>query len=248
MAGLDSPDALCAEEIKTYLCDDLLCLSDRMSMANSLELRVPMLDIRLIEFMSQIPLSLKTRHFSLKYLLKEAMGGILPPEILNQKKMGFQVPLGRWINEEIGPMVREMVSPERLKRNGYFDPAAVNVMLDDHQQGRRNNTDRIFALLMFQLWLDRHDRTRSPAAPRAPVPAIQDRRKILLINLGGLGDIVMMEPFLRALKGRLPGTRVTLLTIPRSEEIARSIPGIDEVLTIPLRYRTPSHGCTCGCS
>lgn len=149
---LDSPDDLCAWEISNYLTDDLLCLADRTSMANSLELRVPFLDVRLVEFMCGIPLSMKTRGFKLKHLLKSAMKERLPADVLRQSKMGFQTPVARWINEDMRPMVMDILSPDRIRRGGLINPEYVSRLIEEHGSGKRNRSDVIYALLVFELW------------------------------------------------------------------------------------------------
>lgn len=147
-------------EMSNYLPEDLLYLSDRMSMANSLEMRVPFLDIRLVEFMSKIPLKLKTKGFTLKYLLKKSMKNLLPYEILNQKKMGFQVPLAKWINFDLKEMVEEYLSPQRIKRDGFFNPDFVDSLRNIHRSGKRNMYDQIYSILIFNMWFEkmRNDR------------------------------------------------------------------------------------------
>jgi asparagine synthase (glutamine-hydrolysing) len=142
-------------EISNYLPEDLLYLSDRMSMANSLEMRVPFLDIRLIEFMSKIPLKFKTKGFTLKYLLKKSMENLLPNEILNQKKMGFQVPLAKWINSDLKEMIGEYLSPERIKKDGFFNPDFVDSLRETHKSGKRNLYDQIYSILIFNMWFEK---------------------------------------------------------------------------------------------
>lgn len=242
MAGLADPDGICPAEIMTYLSDDLLCLGDRMSMAHSLELRVPFLDTRLIEFMSRVPLAVKTRGFVMKGMLKNAMRRTLPPEILSQQKMGFQVPIARWINDEINPMIADLLSPSRIHTAGLFDPVTVKRMIEDHRAGRRNASDLIYAMLVYELW--REKQTRPMDLPRESIPAVTSQAvhpsNLLLVNIGGIGDIVMMTPVITAIKSAYPACRLSLLTIPRSLEMARRISGIDDFFTIPMRYRVPS--------
>lgn len=149
---LDGPDDIFAFEIRNYLSDDLLCLADRASMANSLELRVPFLDTRLVEFMASAPMCLKTRGFRLKHLLKKTMSGRLPAGIMNAGKMGFQVPLARWYNDEIRDFAHEVLSPAALKKSGWLNPEYAARLLRDHESGLRNLSDQLYALMMFELW------------------------------------------------------------------------------------------------
>jgi asparagine synthase (glutamine-hydrolysing) len=235
---LERPDDIFAFEVRNYLSDDLLCLADRASMSNSLELRVPFLDVRLAEFMSGAPLALKTRGFRLKYLLKKVMAGRLPGEILQGGKQGFQVPLARWYKEELNAFARELLRPAALKRSGYLSPDYVAAMLKEHESGRRNLNDQLHAVVMFELWLKKR---RAAASAKILSSAAQSPGKnILLLNMAGLGDIVMMTPFLRALKSAYPDSKVCLLTIDRSADLASHLSGLDEVFSVPVRYRLPS--------
>lgn len=150
---LESPDDIFAYELSNYLPDDLLCLSDRASMANSLELRVPFLDVRLAEFMAGVPMKTKTGGFRLKRLLKKVMEGRLPDDIISAPKRGFQVPLARWYKEELRDFASDILSSGRLKADGFLSPAAVEKMISEHRSGRRNLNDQIHAAVMFELWL-----------------------------------------------------------------------------------------------
>ncbi|MEK6546380.1 MAG: asparagine synthase (glutamine-hydrolyzing) [Nitrospinota bacterium] len=139
-------------DLKTYLVDDLLCMADRMSMANSLELRVPLCDLNLIEFLARTPFSLKVHGFTFKYLLKRAMAEILPEEILQQKKMGFMIPLNRWISEEMNPLIEEYLSEDTIKKRGYFKPEGIRWLLEQHRLRKRNFADQIYTLLILEVW------------------------------------------------------------------------------------------------
>src|SRR3989338_48526 len=139
-------------DLKTYLVYDLLCMADRMSMANSLELRVPLCDLNLIEFLARTPFSLKVNGFTFKYLLKKTMAETLPKEILQQKKMGFMIPLNRWISEEMNPLIEEYLSEETIRKRGYFKPEGINWLLEQHRLRKRNFADQIYALLILEVW------------------------------------------------------------------------------------------------
>ena len=153
---LGSPDDIFGYELRNYLSDDLLCLADRVSMANSLELRVPFLDVRLAELMASAPLALKTRGFTLKAMLKTIMAGRLPPATLAGPKHGFQVPLARWYGEELKDFTREVLNGNSLEKNGWLSPGYIEGMLKEHESGRRNLNDQIHAVMMFELWLARN--------------------------------------------------------------------------------------------
>lgn len=236
LPGLPSgPDDILRFEMGTYLPDDLLCLGDRASMANSLELRVPFLDTRLVEFMAGIPLSEKTRGFRLKSLLREAMSDRLPPEILSAPKRGFQVPLAEWQDRELRSFTAEVLSPSAVKAAGVLSPAGVGKMLAEHASGRRNLYDRIHAASVFHLWLEHA--SHNPPAVISGAWNVEGRRKILLVNMAGLGDIVMMTPAVRAVRAVYPDASVELVTIDRSSELAGGIEGIDKVHSVPINYR-----------
>lgn len=139
-------------DVNTYLVDDLLFMADRMSMANSLELRVPFCDHRLVEFSASIPCLLKIRGFKLKSLFKDSLRGILPEKILAKKKQGFMVPIGEWFKSQLKDYIREILSEENIKKRGFFVPSFVSKMLNDHFQGKGIYTNQIWALLVFELW------------------------------------------------------------------------------------------------
>ena len=153
---LASPDDIFAYELRNYLSDDLLCLADRVSMSNSLELRVPFLDVRLAELMASAPLALKTRGFTLKAMLKKIMAGRLPPETLKGPKRGFQVPLARWYGEGLKDFVRGVLNGTSMEKDGWLSPGSIAGMLKEHESGRRNLNDQIHAAVMFELWLARN--------------------------------------------------------------------------------------------
>lgn len=159
---LESPEDIFGYELRNYLSDDLLCLSDRVSMANSLELRVPFLDVRLAELMSSAPLAMKTRGFTLKAMLKAIMARRLPQQTLRGPKRGFQVPLARWYGEELKRFAREVLRGGALEAGGWLSPGYLDSMLSEHESGRKNLNDQIHAAVMFELWLA-HNRKLGPA-------------------------------------------------------------------------------------
>lgn len=157
--GYHSPDwlnRLLYVDMKVQLVDDMLTKVDRMSMAHSLEVRVPLLDLRLVEFMSQVSSDLKVRRMTLKYLLRRVARRVLPKEIFARKKAGFTVPIASWVKGDLKDMVREHLSPQRLAAQGIFDPHAVEGLLDAHYRGTRNHSHNIWTLLMFSLWYERY--------------------------------------------------------------------------------------------
>jgi len=152
--GGDFVDRANYVDLKTFLPDNLLRYSDRMSMAHALEVRVPYCDHRLIEFMAGIQARQKMRWMECKRLFKDAVRPWLPPQILKRKKLGFNPPMGMWINRELRSMVDEQLDPVRLRRQGYFDPAPIRQMIDAHRSGQRDYSLHIWSLLVFQTWVD----------------------------------------------------------------------------------------------
>jgi len=143
-------------DLKFNLQDKYLTKIDRMSMANSLEVRVPFLDHRVVEFASSIPAGLKLRNRKTKYILKKAMKGILPEEILKKNKGGFNVPLGKWIREDLKGFALEYLSPERIKREKIFNYDFIRQIIDDHFSGKSNNRQLIWPLVAFEFWYQRY--------------------------------------------------------------------------------------------
>ncbi|HVF87026.1 MAG TPA: asparagine synthase (glutamine-hydrolyzing) [Pyrinomonadaceae bacterium] len=152
-AGTDEPlDALLYLDSKTYLPGDILTKVDRMTMAVSLEGRVPLLDHKLIEFVTRIPASMKMRGLETKHILKRAVEGVVPAEILHRPKQGFGVPIQQWINEQLRERIRDTLTDERARGRGYIEPRYVRLMLDEHGRGRRDHSTQLWALFMLELW------------------------------------------------------------------------------------------------
>lgn len=145
-------DALLYTDLHTYLPDTLLPKVDVTSMANSLEMRSPLLDHKLLEFAARLPADLKLRRWTSKYALKEAFRPLLPPEILKRPKMGFGVPLDRWFRGELRELVRDTLLSARARARGWFRPAAVERLLVEHETGRWQWQYHIYNLLMLELW------------------------------------------------------------------------------------------------
>jgi asparagine synthase (glutamine-hydrolysing) len=139
-------------DLKTSLPDDLLALTDRMSMAASIECRAPLVDGELVELASRMPSSMKVRGLTLKYLLKKAIAPWMPAEILKRKKRGFGAPIGAWMRKELQPLISELLSENQVRRRGLFEWPAVASLLQAHQQQRNDYTDQIFGLIMLELW------------------------------------------------------------------------------------------------
>ena len=143
-------------DLKTYLVDDILVKVDRMSMAVSLEARVPFLDHEVVEFAASIPSSLKLRGFKRKYILRRAVEPLLPRKIITRGKEGFSIPMKNWLRCELKPMMTDLLSAERLRRQGWFQADYVQQLITEHLQERANHSHRIWPLMVFQLWCDRY--------------------------------------------------------------------------------------------
>jgi asparagine synthase (glutamine-hydrolysing) len=148
----DPVDSLLYIDSKTYLPGDILTKVDRMSMAVSLEARAPLLDHKLVEFISNVPASLKLAQGETKYLLKRAVRDLVPAEILNRPKQGFGVPIQEWINQQLRSRLRETLTEPRTRQRGYVKPHYVDVLLDEHERGRRDHSMRLWSLFMLELW------------------------------------------------------------------------------------------------
>lgn len=149
----DEPlDHLLYLDSKTYLPGDILTKVDRMSMAVSLEARAPLLDHKLIEFVTRVPAALKLSGLETKYLLKRAVKDLVPAEILNRPKQGFGVPIQEWINQQLRSRIRDTLSDARTRQRGYVDSRYVAVLLDEHERGRRDHSMSLWALVMLELW------------------------------------------------------------------------------------------------
>ena len=121
-------------------------------MANSLETRAPLLDHRLIEFAQTIPASFKLRGLETKYILKRAAQGLIPDEIINRPKQGFDVPIRRWLNRELREMLDDTLNDRRARERGDFNHRAVLAILDEHRRGVRDHSRRLWSLLVLELW------------------------------------------------------------------------------------------------
>ena len=142
-------------DLMSYLPDDILVKVDRMSMANSLEVRVPLLDHRVVEFMSQVNKKQKYTQFNSKILLRDLARLYLPQEILNRPKQGFAIPLAGWLQNELKPMLCDVLAPSQVDRRGLFNSARITQMIAEHGTGQRDYSQQLWALLMLENWLDK---------------------------------------------------------------------------------------------
>jgi len=149
----DAVDGAWRIDLATYLPDDLLTMADRMSMARSLELRAPFCDHRLIEFSLTIPAAAKLEGFRLKALLKAAFADVLPPTVVNRRKQGFMIPLSRWLRTTLRDLVDDTLAPERVRARGLWRPEVVARLVSEHLAGARTHGDRIWTLVILELWM-----------------------------------------------------------------------------------------------
>jgi asparagine synthase (glutamine-hydrolysing) len=148
----DSLHQIIYVDLKTSLADDLLALTDKMTMAASLECRAPFMDQELVELASRIPSSLKVRGLRMKYLLKKVIGPWVPREILHRKKRGFGAPMGAWLRKDLDVLVRDTLSETQIRKRGFFDPAVVQEIVKAHGSQSSDHTDHLLGLINFELW------------------------------------------------------------------------------------------------
>jgi len=141
-------------DIKTYLPDDILTVTDRMSMYHSLEVRVPYVDNKVLEFCATIPPELKLKWLRKKYLLKKAVAPILPKAVINHRKQGFVGPMTRWLQTDLKQYVLETLDEKNLKKHGLFNDQTVKRIVYEHFTGKEIHDTLIWSLVIFQKWFD----------------------------------------------------------------------------------------------
>jgi asparagine synthase (glutamine-hydrolysing) len=167
-ANRDDPLALIQYlDLKTYLVGDINTKVDRASMAHSLEVREPLMDHPLVEWLATLPSGLKLNHGEGKWLLKKTMEPMLPSDLLYRQKMGFAVPLAAWFRGPLKQRVRDAVLGERLQGSGLFNPVTLRRLVDHHQSGARDHSAPLWSLLMFDAFLGSSDIKAGTAAARA---------------------------------------------------------------------------------
>ncbi len=154
--GDDLLDRIFYCDLKLYLQDDLLVKVDRMSMANSLEVRVPFLDHNLVEFAATIPSRLKVNGWRLKYILRRAMEPLLPRSIVRRPKRGFDIPLDAWLRGPLREFTLDTLSEKRVREGGCVDPGFLRRILDEHMQGKRNHRQLLWPLVVLEFWRQRY--------------------------------------------------------------------------------------------
>ena len=139
-------------DLKTYLPGDILVKVDRMSMANSLECRAPLLDYRIVEFAASLPMSMKRRPGSSKYILKKSLGKLLPENILHRRKMGFESPIAQWLRSGLRATFEQFVFDKNAANRELFEIAPLNTMWKQHLSGSNTYVNELWSIFMFELW------------------------------------------------------------------------------------------------
>jgi asparagine synthase (glutamine-hydrolysing) len=150
--GDDALNRMMVVDAETQLPDDLLMLTDKMSMAVSLECRVPLLDHELVELAARMPEQIKVRNGRLKHAMKQALADVLPPDILDRKKRGFGTPMGAWLKSDLKPLLARMLDEPTVARRGLFDYGQVRSLVTDHEANRIDGTDQLLSLMNLEIW------------------------------------------------------------------------------------------------
>jgi len=150
--GPDTLAKLLHVDSAVFLPDDLMVKNDRMTMAHSLEARVPFTDPELTEFMSRVPSSIKFPGLRKKHLLRSALKNRLPPEILRRKKIGLEMPYSRWLAGELKDLLLEYCGGSRAAETGLFRPEAMDTLVQEHLSFRQDHGRALWGLLNFMIW------------------------------------------------------------------------------------------------
>jgi asparagine synthase (glutamine-hydrolysing) len=143
-------------DLKLYFQESILAKVDRASMACSLEVRAPFLDYELVEFVMGLPSRWKLKGLTSKYILKKIMANWLPDEVINRPKKGFGVPIAKWVNGPLKGLFEDLLSPDRIKREGFLNPAYVSNLLQNHLVLNKDNRKQLWTLLVWELWVNRY--------------------------------------------------------------------------------------------
>jgi asparagine synthase (glutamine-hydrolysing) len=148
----DLYDRIAALDIEGYLPEYQLTYMDRMSMANSLEVRSPLIDYKLTEFATSLPVSYRLKGGRSKHILKEVAKKWIPEDIVNRKKVGFDSPIGQWFRDELKSFVKEFLSPYNINKTGLLDPVGVQIVIEDHMSGKKDYSLQLWSILVLEVW------------------------------------------------------------------------------------------------
>lgn len=152
--AVDEIERMQCLDIQFYMAEDILTKVDRASMAVSLETRAPFLDPRVGQFAAALPLEYKLHGSKGKYVLKKALGKLLPPSILDRSKKGFGIPIADWLKGRLNPLMHDLLAPQRLRDQGIFEADHVHRLISEHERGTASHHKQLWTLLVFQLWCD----------------------------------------------------------------------------------------------
>jgi len=156
-------------DMKLYLENDILVKLDRATMMASLEARVPLLNVEFVEYANSLPINLKLRGLRSKFLFKHALRPVLPRNIIERPKKGFGIPIAKWFRGPLREQLLETLSQDRIRREGFFKPPAVQGLVKDHLSGRRDNRKQLWTLFVFERWLEAYS---TVAGPPVAVPSV----------------------------------------------------------------------------